>query len=49
VRITQVESKWSTGRILQDYGPRAPMQAGDIIQLHDGEEPKGLEAKPGKP
>jgi RNA polymerase sigma factor (sigma-70 family) len=48
IRIVQVESKWSMGKILQDYGPRAPLRPNDIIQLHDGKEPDGLREEPGR-
>jgi RNA polymerase sigma factor (sigma-70 family) len=45
VRITEVAAKWSVGSILQDYGPRAPIKANDVLQIHDGKPPKGLEEK----
>lgn len=49
VRITQVGPKWSVGKIVQEFSPRAPMRPSDIIQLHDGKPPKGLEEHPGEP
>jgi RNA polymerase sigma factor (sigma-70 family) len=45
VRIIEADSKWSIARIVQEYSPRAPMRANDIIQLHDGKEPEGLERR----
>lgn len=45
IRITQVESRWSTATILHEYSPRAPMKPNDVIQRNDGEEPKELKDK----
>jgi hypothetical protein len=42
IRITRVESQWSTAAILHEYSPRAAMKPNDIIQRNDGEEPREL-------
>jgi hypothetical protein len=45
VRITQVDSKWSTAAIVGDYGPRAPIRPNQEVQLHEGRRPKGVEGE----
>jgi hypothetical protein len=37
LKVTHVEPQWSVARIVQDFTPRAPLQANDILQLHEGE------------
>jgi hypothetical protein len=34
VRVTEVGARWSTGTIIQNLAPRAPLQANDILQRH---------------
>jgi hypothetical protein len=45
IRVTEVAAKWSIGKVLHDFAPRAPMQANNFLQLHTGKTPKGLEEK----
>jgi hypothetical protein len=35
LKVLHVEPQWSVARIVQDFAPRAPLQANDLIQLHD--------------
>jgi RNA polymerase sigma factor (sigma-70 family) len=42
LRVTEVAPRWSTATIVQEPNPRSPVQPGDILQVHDEEEPEGL-------
>jgi RNA polymerase sigma factor (sigma-70 family) len=44
LEVTEVNSNWSVARITQNFGPRAPMQARDILQT---DRPAGNPAAPG--
>jgi RNA polymerase sigma factor (sigma-70 family) len=46
LEVTDVNSSWSVARITQNYGPRAPLQAKDILQT---DKPAGLPGQPAGP
>jgi RNA polymerase sigma factor (sigma-70 family) len=45
IRVTEVSARWSIGKVLHDFAPRAPVKANDILQLHQGKTPRGIEDK----